>query len=208
MKSSSSTKQTRSLPVVLFSAGCTLVGHKVDHTQIARKACTPCARCGAAILDLGPRASRVAHTLSCFLGWHHYVALGQRAEHNEYVCEKCGHSLLFELGADPYSKLNKFKKKVNYLCGLLGHRVHVVKKDSKATEYACRCGHPFVKEQTALEVIRHPMSCVMLGHYITVNDTRGGWAEYICLRCGHPFYFRLTNYKLEPESNLEQPLHV
>ncbi|HET8671449.1 MAG TPA: hypothetical protein VFM05_12720, partial [Candidatus Saccharimonadales bacterium] len=140
----------------------------------------------------------------------HYVALGKREQHNEYVCEKCGHSLLFELGSDPHSSYNKFKKKVNYLCGLMGHRVHVVKTDSKATEYACRCGHPFLKTQSALEVIRHPMRCVVLGHYVTVNDTRGEWVEYVCLRCGHPFCFRLTAYELEPdlESNLEQPLHV
>src|SRR5262249_16604103 len=129
VKSSSSTKMTRRL----FSAKCTLLGHKVDHTRIARKSCTPCARCGAAILDQGPTVSRVAHTLSWFFGWHHYVALGKRAQHNEYVCERCGHTLLFELGSDPYFSHNKFKKKVDYLCGLLGHRVHLVKKDSKAT---------------------------------------------------------------------------
>ena len=210
VKSSSSTKLTRRLPVVRFSARCTLLGHKVDHTRITRKPCTPCARCGAAILDQGPGVSRVAHTLSCFFGWHHYVALGKRAAHNEYVCEKCGHPLLFELGSDPHSSHSKFKKKVAYLCGLLGHRVHVVKKDSKATEYACRCGHPFRKAQADLEVIRHPMRCVLLGHYVTVNDTRGEWAEYVCLCCGHPFCFRLTTSELEPDldSNLEQPLHV
>jgi DNA-directed RNA polymerase subunit RPC12/RpoP len=54
------------------------------------------------------------------------------------------------------------------------------------------------------------MRCVVLGHYITINDTRGEWAEYVCLRCGHPFCFKLNAYELEPdlESNLEQTLHV
>lgn len=191
-----------------FSAKCTLLGHKVDHTRITPKARTPCVRCGAAILDQGPTASRVAHTLSCFFGWHHYVACAKRAQHNEYVCERCGHTLLFELHSDPHSSHNKFKKKVDYLCGLLGHRVHVVRKDSKITEYACRCGHPFVKAQADLNMIRHPMSCVVLGHYIAINDTRGPWAEYVCLRCGHPFCFKLTASDIEPESNLERPLHV
>src|SRR5262245_50226584 len=147
---------------------CTLLGHKVDHTRIARKSATPCVRCGAAILDQGARASRIAHTLSCFFGWHHYVASDQRGQHNEYVCERCGHPLLFDLHSDPYSSHNKFKKKVSYFCGLLGHRVHVVEKGSKATEYACRCGHSFLKSRSDLKVIRHPMSCVVLGHNVTI----------------------------------------
>ena len=193
-----------------FSAKCAVLGHKVDYTRIDRRFPTPCVRCGAAILDQGPTASRVAHTLSCFFGWHHYISGGMRAQHNEYVCERCGHTLLFASGADNYSRHNKFKKKVDYLCGLLGHRVHVVKNGPKATEYACRCGHPFLKAQTDLQVIRHPMKCVVLGHYVTVNDTRDSWVEYVCLRCGHPFRFKLTTGELEPEieSTLEHPLHV
>jgi DNA-directed RNA polymerase subunit RPC12/RpoP len=206
VKSSSSTKMSRRLRVVQFSAKCTLLGHKVDHTRIDRKSCTRCVRCGAAILDQGPTVSRIAHTLSCFFGWHHYVVRGKRAGHNEYVCERCGHTLLFELGSDRYCSHNEFKKKVSYICGLLGHRVHVVKKSSKATEYACRCGHPFLKVQADLKMIRHPMRCVVLGHYVTVNHIDGLWAEYVCLRCGHPFCFKLTACELE--SNLEQPLHV
>lgn len=193
-----------------FSAKCTLLGHKVDHTRIAGKTGTPCVRCGAAILDYGPTVSRVAHTLSCFFGWHHYIPRGTRAQHNEYVCERCGHTLLFALESDPYSSHNKFKKKVAYVCGLLSHHVHVVEKRSKATEYACRCGHPFLKAQADLKMIRHPISCVLLGHSVTVNDTRDAWAEYVCLRCGHPFCFKLAGSELEPglESKLEQPLHV
>ena len=210
VKSSSSIKMIRRLALARFSAKCTLLGHKVDHTRIARKACTPCVRCGAAILDQGPGTSRLAHTLSCFFGRHHYVVCGKRGQHNEYVCERCGHPLLFELGSDPYSSRNEFKKKVSYVCGLLGHRVHVVKKGPEATEYACRCGHSFLKAQSDLKEIRHPLRCVVLGHYVRVNNIRDLWAEYVCLRCGHPFCFKLTAYELERdlESNLEQPLHV
>ena len=210
MKSSSSTNMTRGLAVARFSAKCTLLGHKVDHTRIARNSPTPCVRCGAAILAQGPTASRLAHTLSCFFGWHHYVVCGKHGQHNEYVCERCGHPLLFELGSDPYSSHNEFKKKVSYLCGLMGHRVHIVKNDSKATEYACRCGHSFLKAQSDLKVIRHPLKCVVLGHYVIVNDIRDLWAEYVCLRCGHPFCFKLTANELdrELESSLEHPLHV
>jgi DNA-directed RNA polymerase subunit RPC12/RpoP len=197
-------------PVACVSASCTLLGHKVDHTLIAQDSWTPCVRCGAAILDQGPMASRVAHTLSCFFGWHHYVAVGRRGAHNEYVCERCGHTLLFESVRDPYSSHSKFKKKVNYLCGLLGHRVHVVATSPTATEYACQCGHPFLKTQKALTVIRHPLTCVLLGHFVTANEIRGEWTEYVCLRCGHPFCFRLIACQFESdlESHVEQPLHV
>jgi len=195
------------LPVASASATCTLLGHKVHHTRIAKDSSTCCARCGAAILGQDHTVSRVAHTLSCFFGWHHYVPLARRSDHNEYVCERCGHPLLFEMTDDPYSTRNKFKKKVSYGCGLFGHRVHVVETGSTATEYACRCGHSFVKAQRALTVIRHPLSCVVLGHFLAINEVRGEWAEYVCLRCGHPFCFRLaTGGRFKP--NPEKPLHV
>ena len=202
-------------PVAGISARCSLLGHKVDHTTIKQDNSTSCVRCGDAILDRGPTVSRVAHTLSCFFGWHHYLAVGMRAGHNEYVCERCGHSLLFELTSDPYSRHYTFKKKVDYICGLVGHRVHVVEPGSKATEYACRCGHPFIKAQGALRVIRHPLTCVVLGHLVKINQTRGEWTEYVCLRCGHPFCFRLASRQVEADfrtddfkPDVEQRLHV
>jgi DNA-directed RNA polymerase subunit RPC12/RpoP len=181
------------LPLVAASVRCALLGHKVHHTRIAKNSETICKRCGAAILGSGQTLSRVAHTLSCFFGWHHYIPVGRRADHNEYVCERCGHPLLFKSAFDPYSRHNQFKKKVSYLCGLFGHRVHVVETGSRTTEYACRCGHSFIKEPRGLTVIRHPPACVMLGHVITFNQTRSEWVEYVCLRCGHPFSFKLAS---------------
>lgn len=180
---------TNSLPVGYASVRCRLLGHKVHYTRIDRSAFTPCARCGVAILDEGPNISRVAHTLSCFFGWHHYVLIDKRSGHNEYACEKCGHPLLLALSSDTSSKVKRFKKRVNYACGLFGHRVHTVKTESTSTEYACRCGHSFVKTQTELTVIRHPLRCVLLGHSLTVNAVRGEWTQYVCFHCGHPFLF-------------------
>ncbi|MGI8838038.1 MAG: hypothetical protein ACR2H4_15570, partial [Pyrinomonadaceae bacterium] len=206
MNPRSPTIVTPMLPLAWASARCMLLGHKVHHTRIAKDSSTRCARCGAVILDRGRGVSRVAHTLSCFFGWHHYVAVASRAAHNEYVCQRCGHPLLIELARDPYSGHDKFKKRVNYACGLFGHRVHVVETGSKQTEYACRCGHSFLKAQRALTMIRHPLTCVVFGHFVTVNEIRGEWAEYVCLRCGHPFCFRLAaSGQLE---DLEQRLHV
>jgi DNA-directed RNA polymerase subunit RPC12/RpoP len=204
---STPTIMTPMLPVARASARCTLFGHRVHHTRIASDAGTACARCGAAILDQDYSVSRVTHTLSCFFGRHHYVPIARRAAHHEYVCEKCGHPLLFELARDPYAGHGKFKKRVNYACGLFGHRVHVVAAGLNATEYACRCGHSFVKTQRALTVIRHPLACVLLGHFVTFNEIRGEWAEYICRRCGHPFCFSLAAFG-PLESDLEQRPHV
>jgi DNA-directed RNA polymerase subunit RPC12/RpoP len=182
-------------PVASASVGCLLFGHRVHYTSIAIDGYTPCARCHAPILEQGNSVSRVAHTLSCFLGKHNYISIATRAAHHEYVCEKCGHSLLFELARDPYAIPRKFKKRVSYACGLFGHRVHFVATGSKATEYACQCGHPFIKAQRSLTVIRHPLACVLLGHFVAVNEIRGDWAEYVCRRCGHPFYFRLERFR-------------
>lgn len=191
---------TPALTAARGSIICTLFGHKVHHTRIAGDMNTPCARCGAAILDWDQTGSRVAHTLSCFFGSHHYILIATRSAHHEYLCEKCGHSLLFESVRDRYTRRNRFAKRVSYGCGLFGHRVHVVAPRSNATEYACLCGHPFVKAPTGLTVIRHPLSCVLLGHFITVNDIRAPWAEYLCRRCGHPFYFKLAAFgQLESE---------
>ncbi len=188
------TSITSIIPIARSSGTCALFGHKVHHTKISRDACATCARCGASILETGNSVSHVAHTLSCFFGKHQYIPITTRANHHEYVCEKCGHSLLFEIARDPYASLGKFKKRVNYACGLFGHRVHVVAQRSKVIEYACRCGHSFVKSQTAMKVIRHPLACVLLGHVIVDNEVRDEWAEYICRRCGHPFYFRLAAF--------------
>ena len=191
----------------MTAIACTLLGHKVDHTRIAHDTITPCARCGAAILDRGSRVSRVAHTLSCFFGWHHYIAVGTRAAHNEYVCERCGHPLLFESSHDPYSNSGKFRKKVDYVCGLLGHRVHVVTTGPNTTEYACRCGHPFIKNAERSQSDSSPADLCLGWNFVTVNQTRGEWTEFVCLRCGHPFCFKLATH-LEVESNLEQRLHA
>ena len=206
MNSSSPAAINASFPVASASAVCAALGHKVHHTRIDKDARTRCVRCEAPILGWDESVSRVAHTLSCFLGWHHYVAVAHRAGHNEYVCERCGHPLLFATTRDPYSTNSKFKKKVNYGCGLLGHRVHIVREGSETTEYACRCGHSFVKRQRSLTVIRHPLTCVLLGHLVSINEIRGGWAEYLCLRCGHPFCFRLANGELIAEREFPRPL--
>jgi len=174
------------------AARCALFGHRVHHTRIARDARTPCVRCGKAILGEGNAVSHVSHTLSCFLGTHHYVHVASRTGHHEYVCERCGHPLLFECLRDPYASQIKFEKRVAYACGLLGHRVHVVATGADATQYACGCGHSFVKADRGMTVIRHPLACVLRGHFIAANEIRGEWAEYVCRRCGHPFCFKLA----------------
>jgi len=197
---------TSRLPVARASSRCALFGHRVHHSRIAGDGGTPCVRCGSPILYKGNSISHVCHSLSCFFGRHHYVHASTRASHHEYVCERCGHPLLFESGSDPYASQGKFKKRVSYACGLLGHRVHVVATGPKATEYACLCGHSFIKAKRAITVIRHPLACVALGHFVKVNEIRGEWAEYVCCRCGHPFCFKISGFG-RIESDLEQRSH-
>ena len=197
---------TPALSVARASASCVIFGHTVHHTKITGDGRTPCARCGAAILDQDNTVSRVSHTLSCFFGGHHYVHASTRAGHHEYVCERCGHPLLFESSRDSHSNQQKFRKRVNYACGLLGHRVHVVAQGLKGTEYACQCGHSFLKAERSFTLIRHPPVCVVLGHFIKINEVRGEWAEYVCYRCGHPFCFKVDGLG-RLDSNREQASH-
>jgi hypothetical protein len=56
-------------------------------------------------------------------------------------------------------------------------------------EYACHCGHTFLKARGTLEHITHPLICVASGHRIRYVTSRGGYSEYVYGDCGHPFCF-------------------
>ena len=179
-------------------------GHHVDNQLFKASAARHrrC-RCGADYLAENRSITRVRHTLSCFLGKHHYEKLADRDGCHEYVCVQCGHPLLFPEGHDPYAQTISFKKKVRYLCGLFGHRAqHVTTRDG-FEEYACFCGHSFLKPQRVAGRIRHPAICVVSGHFIHYLSRRGGFAEYVCKHCGHPFCFALK--PLNPQ--LLKPSH-
>jgi hypothetical protein len=174
----------------LQKLSCALWGHHVDN-HVFRQSDTDhrqC-RCGADYLGEDLSFTRVRHTLSCFLGKHHYEKLADRDGCHEYVCTQCGHPLLFEAARDPYAASATFKKKVRYLCGLFGHRAKHVGTRHGYEEYACFCGHSFLKLGTVSGKIRHPAICVIAGHFIHFLAKRGGYAEYVCRNCGHPFCF-------------------
>jgi hypothetical protein len=189
---------------MLAKLSCFLWGHHVDNhvfKQVShdppslklRRTSRRC-RCGSEYLAENRSLTRVRHTLSCFLGKHDYEKLADRDGCHEYVCTQCGHPLLFEAEHDPYAASTTFKKKVRYLCGLFGHRArHVATRDG-FEEYACFCGHSFLKAADGTAVppltkIRHPAICVAAGHFIHFLTKRGGFAEYVCVNCGHPFCF-------------------
>ena len=167
---------------------CAIWGHAVDNRAFAREA-RCCTRCRGPMLADDDASVRVGHTLSCFLRHHTYREVTRRHGHTEYACVRCGHPLLFESHADPYAGRPGFTKKVRYLCGLFGHRVHAVTQRDGGTEYACHCGHSFVHQPERRGLVRHPLSCVLLGHRITFVESRGGYSEYACRTCGHPFLF-------------------
>jgi DNA-directed RNA polymerase subunit RPC12/RpoP len=169
---------------------CVVWGHQVDNRVFERasereRRC----RCGASYLAEDGSLTHVRHTLSCFLGKHHYKRLTDRDGCHEYVCVQCGHPLLFRADRDPYAGETLFGKKVRYLCGLFGHRVSVVTTRDGMTEYACHCGHTFLRAEGEGPTIRHPIACVLFAHRIRFLTRRAGFAEYVCRTCGHPFCF-------------------
>jgi DNA-directed RNA polymerase subunit RPC12/RpoP len=174
----------------LAKLSCFLWGHHVDnHVFKQAEGHDRRCRCGSEYLAEDRSLTRVRHTLSCFLGKHDYEKLADRDGCHEYVCTQCGHPLLFDAEQDPYAASPTFKKKVRYLCGLFGHRArHITTRDG-FQEYACFCGHSFLKETQVWGKIRHPAICVVAGHFIHFLAKRGGFAEYVCVNCGHPFCF-------------------
>jgi predicted RNA-binding Zn-ribbon protein involved in translation (DUF1610 family) len=174
----------------LTRLSCAVWGHQVDN-HVFERAWTSgrrC-RCGVDYLPEDGGTTHVRHTLSCFLGHHTYKRLIDRHGYHEYVCVQCGHPLLFRADADPYAGEQRFAKKVRYLCGLFGHRVVLASRRDGFLEYACHCGHTFLKEDRDQSIIRHPLSCTLRGHWIRFVTRRGGFAEYMCPMCGHPFCF-------------------
>ena len=169
---------------------CLVWGHHVDNEafKTSRALVREC-RCGAPYLRQDGRATRVGHTLSCFVGHHRYERLTDRDGYHEYVCIWCGHPLLFPADGDPYDTNAQFNKKVRYLCGLFGHRVTRVTERVGKVEYACFCGHTFLRAERDLALIRHPARCVLAGHWIVYVAERAGFSEYVCRHCGHPFCF-------------------
>jgi hypothetical protein len=169
---------------------CALWGHVVDNQVFRRRPGRDrrC-RCGADYLGEDGVSTHVRHTLSCFLRHHTYVRLADRDGVHEYVCVRCGHPLVFPAGSDRFADRTQFVKKVHYACGLVGHRVSVVAERDGFVEYACHCGHSFLKPATGERTIRHPLTCFFRAHRIRFLTRRAGYAEYVCEDCGHPFCF-------------------
>jgi hypothetical protein len=168
---------------------CALFGHRVSNLVFAgMSGAVKHCRCGVPYLR-ERETTRVSHTVSCFLFGHTYILVGERDGHREYTCRQCGHPLLFELDNDPYNGRKAFTKKVRYLCNLFGHKVHQVTRRHGLTEYACRCGHTFLREDPNLRVAKHPPVCLFAGHFVRFVEHRWGHGEYLCRNCGHTFSF-------------------
>jgi len=171
---------------------CALFGHKVSNVAFtAMRGVEKQCNCGVRYLGQ-QEETRVSHTVSCFLLGHRYTQIAMRSGHNEYVCIQCGHPLLFKVEQDPYSKEAAFTKKVRYLCNLFGHSVHLVASRQGFHEYACDCGHSFLKAEPGRSEVKHPPVCLFAGHFLRFTERRGGYDEYLCRNCGHTFYFVAT----------------
>ena len=172
---------------------CAVWGHEVDNHRFRQQTHATDGRqcpCGTWYLGEDGSFTHLRHTLTCFFGHHTYTKLVQRDGHREYVCMQCGHPLVFAADHDPYGESAIFNKKVRYLCGIFGHHVHVVTDRDGFREFACHCGHTFLKSQDDQQLhIKHPAICVASGHRIRFVARRAGYAEYVCRDCGHPFCF-------------------
>jgi len=168
---------------------CKLVGHRVSHLFSATKGANRSCVCGIRFLAENESETRVRHHVPCFLGGHSYIKMCERDEHCEYVCVQCGHPLLFAARTSAYARKETFRKKVRYLCNLLGHRVHRVAERDGLVEYACDCGHSFLKRRQVEDKITHPLVCLFSGHFIRFVTRRAGYSEYLCRNCGHTFCF-------------------
>ena len=175
---------------LLLRLGCAVWGHVVDN-GVFREAAGPSrrCRCGSEYLVEDGSLTHVRHTLSCFLRHHTYVRLADRGGVHESVCVRCGHPLVYRARDDRFADRERFAKKVRYACGLFGHRVQPVATRDGFVEYACHCGHSFLKASEPTPTIRHPLTCFFRAHRIRFLARRCGYAEYICADCGHPFCF-------------------
>ena len=171
------------------SISCALLGHRVDVCTLGPAPHEKRCSCGKAFLGIARPESRIRHVVSCFLLGHAYVELGARDGYQEYACTVCGHPLLFELGRNPYGGRRRFTKKVRYLCNLFGHSVRHVTERAGRAEYACGCGHTFLKPERGLARVTHPLVCLFAGHFVHFVVARRGYAEYSCRNCGHTFCF-------------------
>ena len=174
----------------IFRLSCGVWGHVVDNGVFRRTSGqTRHCRCGSEYLAEDGSSTHVRHTLSCFLRHHTYVRLADRDGVHEYVCVRCGHPLVYPQAADPFAGRERFGKKVRYACGLFGHRVRPVTTPDGFTDYACHCGHSFLKPEEDAQLIRHPLVCFFGAHRVRFLSRRCGFAEYVCADCGHPFCF-------------------
>jgi DNA-directed RNA polymerase subunit RPC12/RpoP len=178
-------------PRVIFRrASCAVFGHEVDNYRFGSdRAPVKKCPCGSAILFEDNSHTRIAHVVSCFVRGHRYRSAGSRDGHGEYVCERCGHPLLFPEGQSGYAGRETFRKKVRYRCNLFGHRAHEVTRRDGLAEYACHCGHSFLREPQRGTLIRHPPLCLVAGHFVKFVTRRGLYAEFRCRNCGHTFCF-------------------
>jgi DNA-directed RNA polymerase subunit RPC12/RpoP len=117
---------------------------------------------------------------------------------HEYVCVRCGHPLVFRESADRFASCPQFKKKVRYLCGVLGHRVEKIVERDGLVEFACHCGHSFLKNHADWRKIRHPLICFFTAHRVRFLTRRSGYSEYVCDDCGHPFCFADPDAQFDP----------
>ena len=177
-----------SKPLIEAKWYCFLFGHDMNNLRFTGSGTPFVCECGQEILAEG--ITRIRHIVKCFLDGHAYVFVTERDGHREFACTRCGHPLLF---SDQKTLASTFKKKVRYLCNLFGHSVHLVTQRNDFFEYACFCGHTFVKDIPGRRRITHPPVCLFAGHFVNQIAIRNGCSEFACRNCGHTFLIGKSN---------------
>ena len=171
---------------------CVLFGHDMNNHRFQKT--WPKKFCDCGELILSNRPTPIRHILSCFFGGHSYIFLGSRDHHDEYMCTRCGHPLLFSVEKNIFPEKQKFRKKARYLCNLFGHKVHPVTQRQSLWEYACFCGHSFLKKKRQVKTkITHPLRCFFAGHFVENIGDRSDCSEFLCTVCGHTFLLGLIH---------------
>ena len=172
---------------------CSLFGHRHGNEKFAGAMSYPTTcSCGMLILQENEVETRIRHIPSCFLLGHSFTKIGERNGHYEYCCHSCGHPLLIKKDCSSYHNLNSLQKRPRYVCGFFGHKVHKVIERNGYTEYACACGHSFLKAERDVVEVKHPLICLFAGHFVRFVEKRGENSEYLCRNCGHTFYYPST----------------
>jgi predicted RNA-binding Zn-ribbon protein involved in translation (DUF1610 family) len=120
------------------------------------------------------------------------ILFGHSVDNSRFGCDARGSSRVCLCGSaylQNGGEETRIRHTVSCFTNLFGHRVHAVTERAGFSEYACECGHNFLKRAQRLKRVTHPLICPLVGHFVSHVEQRGSYGEYVCRNCGHTFLF-------------------